>query len=393
MGTLGGFALPFGPPPASSSPLALLGLAKPSREWWAAGEGGREAPGAGRVAGRPEVPAGGRAGGLPTRVHSGTLGGFAPRFGHHAILAKGRSLRHNRDVLPTPSTSPPKTVWAVLDVVRWTTAHFEKHGLTSARLDAELLAAHAFGMSRIELYAHFDRPLAAAELASYRDLVSRRLAGQPVAYLLGHKEFWSLDLLVDPRVLIPRPDSETLVEEAFDRLADPAAALRIADVGTGSGALALALAKERPEAQVFATDISPDALAVARANAERLGLAITFIQGDLDQPLALAGPFDLIVANLPYIPSADIDGLAADVRSEPRLALDGGADGLVLVRRLVAGAPDLLQPGGCLALEVGAGQAGAVKQLLRAVGFGGVRSRQDLAGIERVVSGVKGTSS
>jgi release factor glutamine methyltransferase len=308
-------------------------------------------------------------------------------------LANRRSLRHNRDVLPTPSASPPKTVWAVLDVLRWTTAHFEKHGVASARLDAELLAAHAFGMSRIELYAHFDRPLAAAELASYRELVSRRLAGESVAYLLGHKEFWSLDLLVDSRVLVPRPDSETLVEEALDRLAGPSAGLRIADVGTGSGALALALAKERPEAQVFATDISPDALAVARSNAERLSLTVTFLEGDLAQPLVPLDRFDLIVANLPYIPSAEIDGLAADVRGEPRLALDGGADGLALLRRLVAGAPERLRLGGCLALEVGAGQAGAVEELLGATGLGDVRRRRDLAGIERVVSGLKGTSS
>ena len=282
-------------------------------------------------------------------------------------------------------------MWAVQEVLRWTTAHFEKHGVASARLDAELLAAHAFGMSRIELYAHFAQPLAAAELASYRDLVSRRLAGEPVAYLLGHKEFWSLDLLVDSRVLIPRPDSETLVEEALDRFAGPGG--RIADVGTGSGALALALAKERPEAQVFATDISPEALAVARANAERLGLAVTFWQGDLDQALVPAGSFELIVANLPYIPSAEIDGLSADVRSEPRLALDGGADGLALLRRLIEAAPELLQPEGCLALEVGAGHAGAVEEFLRGAGFGEIRSRRDLAGIERVVSGVKGVSS
>ncbi len=326
-----------------------------------------------------------------TRGGRGGLSVPKGRRAPHAVLAKGRSLRHNRNVLPTPSASPPKTVWAVLDVLRWTTAHFEKHGVASARLDAELLAAHAFAMSRIELYAYFDRPLGAAELAAYRDLVSRRLAGEPVAYLLGHKEFWSLDLLVDPRVLIPRPDSETMVEEALDRLADPDA--RIADVGTGSGALALALAKERPKAQVFATDISPDALAVARANAERLGLTITFLQGDLEQPLTPLGRFDLMVANLPYIPSAEIDGLAADVRSEPRLALDGGADGLALVRRLVAGAPEILHPDGCLALEIGAGQAGPVEELLRGAGFGGVRSRRDLAGIERVVSGVKGSSS
>ena len=246
-------------------------------------------------------------------------------------------------------------------------------------------------MARIELYAHFDRPLSAAELATYRNLVSRRLAGEPVAYLLGHKEFWSLDLLVDARVLIPRPDSETLVEEALARLTGRTGALRIADVGTGSGALALALAKERPEAQIFATDVSPDALAVARANAERLGLAVTFLEGDLDEPLTPG--FDLIVANLPYIPTGEIAGLSADVRSEPHLALDGGADGLGLVRRLVEKAPGLLLPGGCLALEIGAGQAGATTDLLAAAGLYDIRARRDLGGIERVVAGLRGTSS
>jgi release factor glutamine methyltransferase len=281
----------------------------------------------------------------------------------------------------------------VLEVLRWTTGRFEKHGIATARLDAELLAAHAFGMARIELYAQFDRPLSATELATYRDLVSRRLAGEPVAYLLGRKEFWSLDLAVDARVLIPRPDSETLVEEALERLTGRTGALRIGDVGTGSGALALALAKERPEAQVFATDLSPDALAVARANAERLGLAVTFLQGDLAAPLSSEGGFDLIVANLPYIPTGEIAGLSADVRSEPHLALDGGADGLALVRRLVEVAPGLLQPAGCLALEIGAGQAAATAELLAAAGFGDMRVRRDLGGIDRVVSGVRGTSS
>ena len=291
---------------------------------------------------------------------------------------------------PPPNASPAK-VWTVLEVLRWTTAHFEKHGMACARLDAELLAASAFEMTRIQLYAHFDRPLSTGELGAYRGLVSRRVAGEPVAYLLGKKEFWSLELNVDKRVLIPRPDSETLVEEGLDRLPDAAAAWRIADVGTGSGALILALAKERPQAQAFATDISPDALAVARANAEHLGLAVTFLQGDLATPLA--GPFDLIVANLPYIPSGDIAGLSADVRSEPHLALDGGADGLQLVRRLVAMAPALLGPTGCLALEIGAGQATATADLLAAAGFTDIRKRRDLGDIERVVSGVRGAHS
>ena len=292
--------------------------------------------------------------------------------------------------MPYPNASPAK-VWTVLDVLRWTTAHFERHGLATARLDAELLAARAFGMTRIHLYTHFDRPLSPRELADYRGLVSRRLAGEPVAYLLGKKEFWSLDLQVDRRVLIPRPDSETLVEEGLERLADPEAAWRIADVGTGSGALILALVKERPMAQSFATDISADALAVARANADRLGLPVTFLQGDLAAPLT--GPFDLIVANLPYVPSGDIQGLPADVRSEPLLALDGGSDGLELVRRLIETAPALLGPAGCLAVEIGAGQAEATAGLLAAGGFTDIRKRRDLAGVERVVSGVRGALS
>jgi len=223
--------------------------------------------------------------------------------------------------------------------------------------------------------------------------VSRRLAGEPVAYLLGHKEFWSLDLLVDLRVLIPRPDSETLLEEALDRFANPGAALRIADVGTGSGALALALAKERPQAQVSATDISPDALAVARANAERLGLAVTFLLGDLDQPLVPAGRFDLIVANLPYIPSADIDRLSADVaqRATPGARRRG--------RRPCARA----QAGrGCAETPASGrrpGPGGRRRPGWRGrgastrAGLGDIRSRRDLAGIDRVVSGMKGTSS
>jgi release factor glutamine methyltransferase len=282
--------------------------------------------------------------------------------------------------------------WTALDLLRWTAGRFEERGMTTPRLDAELLIAHVLGISRVSLYMQFDRPLDGTELGALRDLVRRRQAGEPVAYLVGHKEFWGIDLLVDRRVLVPRPDTETLVEEALDRLdarlAD-APPPRVADVGTGSGALALALAHARPFAAICASDVSPDALAIARTGAERLGLPVTFVEGDLAGPLLPHAPFDLVVANLPYIPTGDLADLPPEVLCEPRLALDGGADGLDLVRRLVAEAGALLGPGGALAVEIGAGQAAAVAALFEAAGFGAIRTRRDLGGIDRVVSGVR----
>ena len=296
--------------------------------------------------------------------------------------------------LTEPSTvaAPAPARWTVLEVIRWTVARFTERGIETPRLDAELLVAHALGLPRVQLYVQFDRPLLPAELADIRALIKRRQAGESVAYLLGKKEFWGLELAVDARVLVPRPDTETLVEEARERLGEAArepADERIADVGTGSGAIALTLAKLRPGAAVFAAEISPDALAVARANAEKLALAVTFVEGDLGAPLAPHAPFSLIVANLPYIPSGDLAALPPEVKAEPALALDGGPDGLDLVRRLVTAAPTLLAERGGLALEIGIGQAAATAELLRAAGFTDVRIRRDLAGIERVVSGVR----
>lgn len=296
----------------------------------------------------------------------------------------------------------------MLEVLRWTTSRFSQRGLASPRLDAEVLAAHALGISRVQLYVQFDRPLESAELAGMRELVKRRQAGESVAYITGKKEFFGIELDVDARVLVPRPDTETLVDEALVRLAevagkteartegDPAEAPsgpRVADVGTGSGAVAIAIAKTAaktwPTLEVVASDLSAGALAVARGNAERLGVAVSFVEGDLDAPLGARAPFDVIAANLPYIASADIAGLAPEVLAEPRLALDGGGDGLALVRRLVAAAPGLLRAGGALALEIGAGQAAATAALMAAAGFTDVRLRRDLGAIERVVSGVK----
>jgi release factor glutamine methyltransferase len=290
-----------------------------------------------------------------------------------------------------PAPSGPKTTWTILEVVRWTTGRFERHGLASARLDAELLAARAFGRSRVELYIHFDQPLSDGELGAYRAFVERRLAGEPVAYILGRKEFWSLDLEVGPAVLVPRPDTETIVEHALDFLGGLGdGRRRVADIGTGSGAIALALKHERPDDEVVAVDVSPDALAQARANAERLALPVTFALGDLIAPLANGERFDLVVSNPPYIPTADLDGLPAEVRQEPRLALDGGDDGLELVRRLAGEAGGVLVPGGGLAIEIGAGQAPAAMAILRQRGYTQVSSRADLAGIERVVFGQRG---
>ena len=322
---------------------------------------------------------------------------------------------------PSPAPAAPAR-WTVRDVLLWTTSRFEERGLATPRLDAEVLTAHALGLPRVQLYVQFDRPLLPAELAAIRESVKRRQAGESVAYVVGKKEFWGLELAVDARVLVPRPDTETLVDEALERIGrvpraragraaeaaavdgdagdaapaptdapppPPKAAPRIADVGTGSGAIAISLAKERPDATVFATDRSPDALAVARTNAERHGVAVTFLEGDLEAPLIPHAPFDLLVANLPYIPTADLAGLAPEVRAEPRGALDGGADGLALVRRLVAAAPALLAPGGALALEIGEGQAQETARLCAAAGLGDVRVRRDLGAVERVVSAVR----
>jgi release factor glutamine methyltransferase len=279
----------------------------------------------------------------------------------------------------------------VRDVLRWTTARFEERGLATPRLDAEILIAAALGLPRIQLYVQFERPLETHELGVIREHVRRRQDGHPVAYIVGHKEFFGLDFAVDDRVLVPRPDTETLVDEALARLRERGsdAPPRIADVGTGSGAIIVAVGRQHANATLFAVDNSAGALEVARANAVRHNVVVTFLEGDLTAPLAPHAPFDLVVANLPYVPTGDIAGLAAEVRAEPTAALDGGADGLDLVRRLVAAAAPLLAPGGALVLEIGAGQAERTRVLCEEAGLVNLRLRRDLGGIDRVVSAVK----
>ncbi len=279
-------------------------------------------------------------------------------------------------------------IWTILRVLGWTQGRFTERGIATARLDAELLLAFTLGRERIALYTHFDQPLAPEELTRFRELIKRRLAGEPVAYLVGRKEFRSLDLAVDARVLVPRPDTETLVDVALALLSPFGAATsppRVVDVGTGSGAIAIAIAVARPDVIVEAVDVSPEAAEVAAANARRHAPKVEVHVGDLLSPTQ--GPLDLVVSNPPYIPSADIAGLSIDVKREPRLALDGGPDGLAVVRKLVPAARERLVSGGALAIEIGAGQADDTASLFLAAGFTDIQKTKDLAGVERVVSG------
>lgn len=276
-------------------------------------------------------------------------------------------------------------VWTVLKLLRWTADYFAGRGIDTPRLDAELLLSATLGLDRVGLYLNFERPLQAEELRAYRELVKRRANHEPLAYILGHAEFWSLSFKVTPAVLIPRPDTEVLVEEALPRLAG---AMRILDVGTGSGALAIALACEQPECTVVAIDVSAEALEVAGENARSNGVAerVQLIRQDLAQ--LPAGPFDLIVANPPYIPSGELASLMPEVRDfEPHLALDGGADGLAAYRALTGQAATVLAAGGWLLVEVGIDQAVAVSQLFAAAGLEEIGVRDDYAGIARVVYG------
>ena len=278
-------------------------------------------------------------------------------------------------------------LWTIARVLKWTQGRFAERGLPTARLDAEVLLARVLGRDRVGLYTHFDQPLAAEELAAFRALIKRRLAGEPVAYLVGMREFRSIELAVDPRVLIPRPDTETLVECALELLPPIGAeGPRVVDVGTGSGAIAIAVAIARPDAVVEAVDRSADALAVAQANGARHAPRVVFHLGDLLGPVGL-GRIDLVLSNPPYIPTAELATLQPEVQREPRLALDGGVDGLEVVRRLVGAARERLAPGAAVAIEIGAGQADAVEALFAASGFAERRRWKDLGGIDRVVSG------
>jgi len=279
--------------------------------------------------------------------------------------------------------------WTTLGVLDWTTQRFSEAGIAGARLEAQLLLAHVLGCTRVQLYTGFDKPLGDAELASYRGLIRRRLAGESVSYLLGETEFWGLPFFVDPSVLVPRPDTETVIEVARAARPDRAQPLRILDLCTGSGAIAVSLAKEYPAAAVVATEISAAAAAVARKNAERNQVAdrVDIRVGDLFAPVA-GERFELIASNPPYIASAVIPTLSAEVRREPVIALDGGRDGLGFYDRICGAAREHLAPGGVLVVEHGYDQADAVRARFVAAGFVGTTLVHDLGKNPRVTWGV-----
>jgi release factor glutamine methyltransferase len=266
---------------------------------------------------------------------------------------------------------------------------FRRHGLATPELDARLLVAHALGLDHAALAAQAARALTAGETTAIAALAARRRAREPVARIIGVKEFWGLSFRLNSATLVPRPETETVVEaalDAADRLrAHSGGALRLADLGTGSGALLLALLSELPAARGLGTEVSRDALACARDNAVALGLADRAWFLACDYGAALKGPFDLIVSNPPYVARDDIAALTPDVRVfDPSLALDGGPDGLDGYRAIAAAAPDLLSPHGVLVLELGIGQLGAVENLLAAAGLVAVGApRRDLLGIAR----------
>ena len=269
----------------------------------------------------------------------------------------------------------------VAEVLKLSAEYLGKHGSGSPRLDAELLLAHSLKVRRLDLYLKFDRPLDERELAPYRALVARRGKGEPVAYLVGHKEFMGLDFEVTPAVLVPNPDTEVLVQRAVAIAREAGKPLRVADVGTGSGCIAISVAHYASNTEVWASDISPEALEVAARNIGRhaVGDRVHLVRGDLMEPLS--GRFDLVCANLPYV-AADAN-LPAEVSAQPARALYAEQGGAALIARLLAEAPDHLAPGGRLLAELDPSIAGAV--VAGAGDFGGHRLHRDAGGHERVL--------
>lgn len=278
------------------------------------------------------------------------------------------------------SATGGREVWTPLQLVGWTARYFGEHGIASARLDAELLLAHVLGVRRIDLYLDFERPVSEGERERFRERVRARAQKRiPVAYLTGVREFWSRPFQVTPEVLVPRPETETLVRAGLDL-----APRRVLEVGVGSGAVIGALAVELPELRAVGTERSRAALAVARSNLEALDVADRVALVCADVMRGIGGRFDLLISNPPYLTRAELESVPPEVQHEPRQALDGGEDGLDFVRQLAEQAAHRV-PDGHAAIEVGAGQAAAASEILRAAGARETAVHRDLAGVERVV--------
>ena len=286
-----------------------------------------------------------------------------------------------------------QTVWTIGRILKWTENFFREKGIESPRRDAEVLLAYLLQKERIYLYVHFDEPLERAELARFHEMVKKRVQRVPVAYILGEKEFMGLTFKVTSDTLVPRPDTEVLVQAAIERLKALGRPAKFADIGTGTGAICLSVLHYTEDTTAATVDISPTARAVAEENAVALGLTerVTFYTGDLLEPLK-EQKFAAILSNPPYIPDGDVAGLQAEVRlSEPHTALAGGADGLDFYRRLCSEGPELLENGGFMAFEVGVGQAHAVEALAKENELiARTEIIKDLAGIERVVVAYRG---
>lgn len=284
-----------------------------------------------------------------------------------------------------------KTTWTIKALLAWTADHFAKKGLDSPRLDAELLLAHVLNCKRIDLIVRYDEQPNDSQRATFRELLQKRLERCPTAYLVGTREFYLLPFEVNSAVLIPRPDTETLVDVAMEFLKKrPAPA--VLDIGTGSGCIAVCLAHMAKAATVTAVDVSPDAVAVAQRNAKRNDVAdrVTLKVGNLFAPVEPGSTFDLIVSNPPYIPPSELETLMPEVKDhEPRIALDGGTDGLSFYRRLTAECLGWLKPNGMLAVEIGHTQDGAVRELFESSGLKAVKLIKDRAGRPRVVAGLR----
>ena len=285
----------------------------------------------------------------------------------------------------------PET-WTILKLLKWTTAYFKSHRIEQARAAAEMFLAHTLGVGRIDLYVQYDRPLESRELEIFKGFVQRRMRREPVAYIVGKKEFWSMDLKVTSDVLIPRPDTETLVETAFTIVPpEPGPSpLNILDLGTGSGAIVLAMASERPSHSFYAVDRSEKALAVARDNARmrELDKTITFLRGNWFDPVRNLGRyFDVILSNPPYVSSHEFEVLPPEITQyEPLEALDGGSDGLEAIRLIIKQASDSMVPGGWLLFEIGHDQWAAVEKLIAGSGaYSDWVVIKDYSGHDRVV--------